>query len=73
MAEIACYRSIKLTARNVRMALDLGDSDQMVEIALDGGSEIDEGIYRILKRFGVCLTTTMEKDFIHDVTEETNR
>ena len=45
----------------------------MAEIAPDGGSGIDRGLSRILKGFGVCLTTTVEKEHIPDVTEEMNR
>ena len=70
---IARYRSSKSTAGNLRMALDLGDSDQMVEIMPDGGSRINEGIHCVLEGFGICLTTIVEEECIHDVTEETNR
>ena len=47
--------------------------DQMTETILDGGSGIDEGICLILGGFGIRSTTTVEKERIHDVTEETNR
>ena len=70
---IACYQSSKSTARNVCMALDLGDSNRAAEIAPDGGSRIDEGIRRVSEGFGICLTATVEEKRIHDVTEETNR
>ena len=55
------------------MASDLEALDWTAENAPDGGSGINKGIRRILERFGVCLTTTVEKEFIHDVTKETNQ
>ena len=70
---IARYQSSKSTARNVRMTLDLGDPDQMAKITPDGRSRIDEGMSHDLEGFGICLTAMVEEDFIHDVTEETNR
>lgn len=55
------------------MASDLEGLDRTTEIALDGGSRIDREISRVLKRFGIRLTTTVEEERIHDVTEEMTR
>lgn len=55
------------------MALDLKGPDWTVEIALDGGSGINEGLSHDLEGIEVHLTATIEKDFIHDETEESNR
>jgi len=55
------------------MALDLGDSDWMVEIAPNGGRRTDRELSHVLKGFGICLTAAVEKERIHDVTEEMNR
>lgn len=52
------------------MASDLEAPDWTAEIATIGGSKIDEGMSCGLEGFEVCLTTTVEKDVIHDVTEE---
>lgn len=42
------------------------------EITPDGGSGIDEGIHCILEGFGIHLTTNVEEEHIHNVTEEMN-
>ena len=55
------------------MASDLEGPNRMAEIAPDGGSIIDRELSRVLKGFGICLTAMVEKERIHDVTEETNQ
>ena len=46
---IVRYRLSKSTARNVHMASNLEVPDQTAEIALDGGSETDKELSRILE------------------------
>jgi len=55
------------------MASDLEGPDQMAEIAPDGGSGIDRELSRVLKVFGICLTTIVEEEHIHGVADEMNR
>ena len=57
----------------MRMTSDLEGLDRTAEIMPDGGSGIDKELSRILKGFGIHLTTTVEEECIHGVIEETNR
>jgi len=38
----------------------------------DGRSETNRELSRVLKGFGICLTTVVEEECIHEVTDETN-
>jgi len=69
---ITRYQLSRSTVQDMRMTLDLGDSDQMAKIAPDGKKWNRQGIKPHSKGIWNLFDCHVEEERINDVTEETN-